>query len=125
MDLKIPVHGQCHCGEVQFRAVARKAQALECNCSICSMSGFVHIIVGAKDFELIQGDSALSCYRFNTQIAEHTFCSHCGVKPFYRPRSHPEGFSVNWRCIPVAQQQKFTIVPFNGQAWEASVHKIR
>ena len=116
----IEVEGGCHCGAVRF--VARLPQppvpALDCNCSICSMTGFLHLIVPHADFELISGREALSSYRFGSGTAEHLFCSVCGVKSFYQPRSHPAAWSINVHCLdqPVA----LLVKKFNGRDWDAA-----
>ena len=114
----IEVEGGCHCGAVRF--VARLPQppvpALDCNCSICSMTGFLHLIVPHADFELISGREALSSYRFGSGTAEHLFCSVCGVKSFYQPRSHPEAWSVNANCLDVPVE--LAIERFDGRNWE-------
>src|SRR5271166_2790806 len=92
--------GGCHCGQVRFEVIAPAAlEADECNCSICRMSGFLHLIVPADRFTLTSGAEVLRTYSFNTHTAKHLFCGICGVKSFYVPRSHPDGFSVNVRCI--------------------------
>src|SRR6476469_2076644 len=93
--------GGCHCGAVRFSAVLpdEPVPALECNCSICSMTGFIHIIVPHGDFTLESGADTLASYRFGTGAAEHLFCSSCGVKSFYQPRSHPDAWSVNLNAL--------------------------
>ncbi len=100
MTALITHHGGCHCGRVRFAVDAPgRITALECNCSICRMTGFLHLIVPAARFRLLQGAEILSEYRFNTGIARHRFCSICGVKSFYVPRSNPDGIDVNVRCL--------------------------
>ena len=92
--------GGCHCGKVRFEFEApAEIMASQCNCSICRMSGFLHVIVSNDKFQLRSGEDAIEIYTFNTGVAQHYFCRHCGVKSFYRPRSHPEGISVNANCI--------------------------
>lgn len=95
------VDGGCHCAAVRFSAVLPDAPvpALDCTCTICAMTGFVHIIVPGDDLTLEQGGDLLTSYRFGTGAAEHLFCSRCGVKSFYRPRSHPGAWSVNAHCL--------------------------
>ena len=68
--------GGCHCGRVRFRVTADLDRVTECNCSICSKKGFLHLIVPPEQFELIQGKDDLTTYRFNTGTAQHTFCKH-------------------------------------------------
>ena len=92
--------GGCHCGRVRFEVLApANIQVADCNCSVCSKFGYLHLIVPAERFKLISGRDSLTTYTFNTGIAQHHFCSVCGVKSFYVPRSHPDGFSVNARCL--------------------------
>jgi hypothetical protein len=111
--------GGCHCGEVMFEVEApAEIEAYECNCSICSKSGFLHLIVPKSRFNLIQGSESLSTYTFNTGIAKHLFCKMCGVKSFYIPRSHPDGYSVNVRCLEPATIRKIVVIPFDGKNWE-------
>ena len=111
--------GGCHCGRVRFEVQApAELHVSECDCSICGKSGYLHLIVPAERFKLIQGREALSTYTFNTQVAKHHFCASCGIKSFYIPRSHPDGISVNARCIDSATVASMAISPFNGKEWE-------
>ena len=111
--------GGCHCGAVRFEVVApKKLRVSECNCSICSRAGFLHLIVPADRFRLLSGTDALKTYSFNTQTAKHLFCSVCGIKSFYVPRSHPDGYSVNARCLDPETVAEMLITPLNGREWE-------
>jgi hypothetical protein len=113
--------GGCHCGRVRFEVEAPAAiEALECNCSICAKSGFVHLLVPRNKFRLLQGSDYLSAYRFNTRVAEHLFCRVCGIKSFYVPRSDPNGYSVNIRCLDSGTISEVVIKPFDGKHWETS-----
>jgi hypothetical protein len=123
----LPVHrGGCHCGAVRFEVEApAEFEAHECNCSICAMTGFLHLIVPAARFRLLAGDEALVEYRFNTGTARHLFCGRCGVKSFYVPRSNPDGYSVNLRCVEPGTFDEVAVLPFDGQHWEASAGALR
>ena len=111
--------GGCHCGRVRFEVVApAKLQVSECNCSICSKSGYLHLIVPADRFRLLTGSDTLTSYGFNTHTARHLFCSTCGIKSFYVPRSHPDGFSVNARCLDSGTVEEISIRQSNGREWE-------
>lgn len=110
--------GSCHCGAVQFEVEAPEhVEASECNCSICSRAGYLHLIVPKSKLKLLQGAESISTYTFNTGVAKHTFCRICGIKPFYVPRSNPDGYSVNVRCLDPPPTQ-ITIKPFDGKNWE-------
>ncbi len=116
--------GGCHCGAVKFEIEApEKIKCGDCNCSICSKSGFLHLIVPKSKFKLLQGESSLTTYTFNTGVAQHRFCKVCGVKSFYIPRSNPDGYDVNVRCLE-PQPENFEIEPFDGKNWELHAHKM-
>jgi len=111
--------GGCHCGAVAFEVFAPDdLDVLECNCSICAMSGFLHLIVTKEQFRLLSGDDSLALYEFNTRAAKHLFCSRCGIKSFYIPRSHPDGYSVNARCLDAGSIRSMRLEPFDGKNWE-------
>ncbi|MDY6936372.1 MAG: GFA family protein [Cyanobacteriota bacterium] len=119
------LEGGCHCGAVRFRISIDKYEAVECNCSICTKKGFLHLIVPPERFTLLRGEQALTTYTFNTKTAKHTFCSTCGMHPFYRPRSHPNDYDVNVNCLDGDVRSRFEIVPFDGAHWEENVAKLR
>jgi hypothetical protein len=131
--------GGCHCGRVRFEVKTDKTVAIDCNCSICTKKGYLHFIVPPEHFKLLGGELALSTYTWNTGVAKHHFCQTCGIAPFYRPRSHPDCYDVNVRCLdadgtsggsaPGAvrrdARKDFTVEPFDGAHWEENVGKIR
>ena len=111
--------GGCHCGRVRFEVDASaELTASECNCSICAKSGYLHLVVPRSRFRLLQGSESLTTYTFNTGTAKHLFCAVCGVKSFYVPRSHPDGYSVNVRCLDPETIERVEVKPFNGLEWE-------
>ena len=112
------VQGGCHCRAIRFAAQLpdEPVPALDCNCSICAMTGFLHIMVPHDRFELLTGRGVLTSYRFGTGAADHLFCSVCGVKSFYQPRSHPDAWSVNANCLD--QPVELAIEQFDGRNWE-------
>ena len=117
--------GGCHCGAVRFRVQVRRHLAFECNCSICSKKGFLHVLVERAAFELLCGENDLETYQFNTLVAKHHFCSTCGIAPFYVPRSHPDGITVNARCLDGDVFERFRIEAFDGRNWESNVDQLR
>ena len=111
--------GGCHCGAVRFEVLAPdEVEAKECNCTICRIAGYLHLIVEKERFRLVDGADKIATYSFNTGTAKHHFCSVCGVKSFYVPRSKPDGYSVNLRCLDDGQVRVVRIVPFDGRNWE-------
>lgn len=118
--------GGCHCGVVRFEVDAPEdLEVSECNCSICSKSGYLHLIVPRSRFRLISGADNLETYTFDTHEAKHLFCRTCGIKSFYIPRSHPRGISVNARCLDDATVKSMSIEPFDGKNWEDNIHKLK
>lgn len=118
--------GGCHCGAVTFEVDAPAAiEALQCNCSVCAMTGFLHLIVPAARFRLLTGRELLTEYTFNTGVARHLFCRRCGVKSFYVPRSNPDGFSVNVRCLKPGTIASVNVRPFDDRDREKSAAQVR
>ncbi|WP_375210143.1 GFA family protein [Hyphomonas jannaschiana] len=117
--------GGCHCGAVRWEVDLPDAFEVEdCNCSMCAMSGNIHIIVPSSRFRLTEGNDNLAEYTFNTGVAKHLFCKTCGVKSFYIPRSNPDGVAVTWRCIDDWQDLNVTVNKFDGQNWEKHAHTL-
>lgn len=116
------VRGGCHCSEVRFEALIRepRPELLDCNCSMCARTGFLHLIVPHEDFTLVSGEEALTSYRFGTKAADHLFCAICGIKSFYQPRSHPGAWSINYRALDQGHGVDATIRAFDGRNWEAA-----
>lgn len=119
MTRTMSCEGGCHCGRVRFTVrFPDPPELLDCNCSVCSKTGFLHLIAGGGDFTLLRGADELAEYRFGTGTARHLFCRHCGIKSFYVPRSHPDGFSVNWRALDGVEGVTPVIRAYDGRHWE-------
>jgi len=118
--------GGCHCGAVTYEVLAPdEIEARECNCSICAKAGYLHYHVGAHRFRLLTGQDKITTYTFNTGIAKHHFCSMCGIKSFYVPRSKPDGYSINVCCLEPGSVRVTRILPFDGEHWEDSIDELR
>lgn len=115
--------GGCHCGRVRFRVTGDLGRVVDCNCSMCAKKGFLHLIVAPEAFELLSGRDDLTTYRFNSGVARHTFCRHCGIHPFYVPRSDPNKIDVNVRCLEGVDLSALKPEPFDGLNWEESMKK--
>jgi len=123
---KITHKGGCHCGVVSFEFKAPQAvDVTECNCSICRLTAYEHVFVPQYDFTLLSGDDALIKYRFGSGQAVHLFCRHCGVKSFYRPRSHPDSYSVNFRAVVPGSLTVKARISFDGQNWEENIAALK
>jgi len=117
--------GGCHCGSVRFQVKIKEYKARDCNCSICTKKGFLHLIVSPEQFTILSGQESLTNYTFNTHTAQHTFCSICGIHPFYIPRSHPDKIDVNLRALDGEVMADFQIEPFDGRNWEENITTLR
>ncbi len=111
--------GSCHCGAIRIEVEAPEdVEVTDCNCSICSRFAYLHLIVPGERFRLVSGAESLSTYTFGSGAAKHHFCRVCGCKPFYVPRSHPDGYSVNVRCLEPGTIRSMKLKPFDGRHWE-------
>ena len=113
--------GGCHCGKVRFRVTADLDRVSECNCSMCAKKGYLHLIVTLEQFELLSGEDDLATYEFNTRVAKHHFCLHCGIHSFYVPRSDPDKIDVNVRCLDGVDVDTLHVTRFDGRHWEESM----
>jgi hypothetical protein len=117
--------GGCHCGRVRFEVEAPAELEVQlCNCSICSMTAYLHLIVPRSRFRLLQGEESITTYTFNTGVAQHSFCKVCGIKSFYVPRSNPDGISVNARCLEPGTISTIRVTNFDGRHWENHAHQL-
>ena len=117
--------GGCHCGRVRFEVRGTPDEVSECNCSVCTRKAYLHWIVPRAAFQLVAGEDDLATYRFNTGVAQHHFCRHCGVASFYVPRSNPDSVDVNARCLDGVDVAALPRRSFDGRNWEASIDQFR
>jgi len=119
--------GGCHCGFVRFAVQAHPRVALVCDCSICTMKGYVHWVVPRTRFRLLspEDESALPVYRFGTRVAAHYFCPVCGVAAFYVPRSDPDKIDVNLRCMEGIDIAALPVEEFAGRNWDQAITTYR
>lgn len=113
--------GGCHCGRVRYRVTGALERASSCNCSMCTKKGYLHWIVPRDAFELLAGRDDLTTYEFNTRVAKHHFCRHCGIHSFYVPRSDPDKIDVNVRCLDGVDATTVPTVRFDGAHWEEAI----
>ena len=92
--------GACHCGAVTFEADTPIEPAKRCNCSFCRRRGAVMSPPFTRDkLRILSGEDDLVLYQFNTHVAQHFFCKHCGIYTFHQTRSNPQEWRVNLGCI--------------------------
>lgn len=108
------LNGGCHCGTVRLR-VKLSGSGLgsprRCNCSYCRMRGAVTVSASIDDLEVVSGAEALALYQFNTNVAEHHFCSRCGIYTHHRRRSNPNEYGVNAAILEGVSPFDFAEVP--------------
>jgi hypothetical protein len=105
--------GHCHCGTVHFevKLVDGLNGMIRCDCSYCRMRGAVVLFAEAGGIKLLEGEDALTKYRFNTKTAQHFFCSHCGIYTHHQRRSNPNLYGVNAACLDGLSPFDFPEVP--------------
>jgi hypothetical protein len=105
--------GQCHCGAVRFEARLSDGfnSIRRCTCSYCRMRGAVVVMAGTGGINILQGEEALTSYRFNTRTAQHFFCSHCGIYTHHQRRSDQSQYGVNVACLDGVSPFDFAEVP--------------
>ncbi|WP_343611708.1 GFA family protein [Novosphingobium sp.] len=109
--------GGCHCGSVRFEATLSDGlnTIRRCTCSYCRMRGAIAVSAELGGIRLLQGEEMLTSYRFNTQTAQHFFCSRCGIYTHHQRRSNPNQYGVNVACLDGVSPFDFEEVPvFDG-----------
>jgi hypothetical protein len=103
----------CHCGTVRFRVKLTDGfkTVRRCTCSYCRMRGAVAVSANVGNISFHCGQDALTLYRFNTGVAEHYFCSRCGIHTHHRRRSNPNQYSINVACLAGVSPFDFADVP--------------
>lgn len=122
-SLPTELHGSCHCNAVQFKVqlISNTITVLDCNCSVCAKKGYLHLTVPKERVTLSAGsEERMTTYCFGTDVAQHTFCSTCGVQAIYTPRSNPECYSVNVRCL-VLHGEKVRIEKLDGKTFSGTL----
>ena len=104
----------CHCGEIKAEIDIKSFdKILRCNCSICKRKGAIMSIVKNEDFKIIKGKDKLSTYKFDSKVAQHFFCSVCGIYTHHHPRSNPSMTGFNLGCVDDVNTFKLNEVPVN------------
>jgi len=115
--------GGCHCGRIRFEVAGRIDDVVVCNCSICTMTAYLHWEVDPARFRLLTPESSIRTYRFGTMTSKNHFCEVCGISPFRRSRSAPEKIDVNVRCLDGVDVGSVNAKPFDGRHWEEAVKR--
>ena len=108
-----PHSGQCHCGTVRFTVTLSDGfrSIRRCTCSYCRMRGAVMVMAEAGGITILQGEAALTRYRFHTGAAQHFFCSRCGIYTHHQRRSDQNLYAVNVACLDGMSPFDFPDVP--------------
>lgn len=92
--------GSCHCGAVRFEVETEVSPATRCNCSLCRRKGaLMSPGFSADALKIVKGEGDLTLYQFNSRVAKHFFCKHCGIYPFHQTRRDPGVWRVNLGCL--------------------------
>ncbi|KAG0722889.1 Centromere protein V [Chionoecetes opilio] len=98
---------------------------VDCNCSLCVKKQNKHFVVSLSQFKLLSGHDNLTTYTFNTHTAKHTFCSTCGVQPFYIPCGNGDGFGIAPHCLDEGTVKKVQYTKQDGKKLEVTTAKAK
>ena len=105
----------CHCGAVEIQVTHNDNidKLKRCNCSMCKRKGTMVATIEKKDLKVIKGENKIKVYQYHTKVAEHYFCSDCGIYTHHKMRSRPDTFGLNVGCIDDIDQFKLENVGLN------------
>ncbi len=101
--------GSCHCGKVTFEVDMDLDHVRVCDCSLCRKRGALNHRVEDSDLRILTPLDELTLYQWHTRTAKDYFCPSCGILPFRRPRTAPEVWTVNVRCLDGIELQSIPI----------------
>ena len=106
--------GSCHCGAVEFEVEGDLSSGFMCDCSLCRRKNAIMVRVPKEQFRLLKGEDALLLYHWNTRIAKHYFCKHCGIYTHHQPRTRADMVGVNLGCIDTIDASKIPVERLEG-----------
>jgi hypothetical protein len=74
----------------------------------------------ADKFRLTKGEDALTLYQWNTRVAKHYFCKHCGIYTHHQPRTRPDMVGINIGCIDDIDPQSVKVERAEGSKLSGS-----
>ena len=122
--MKKVYRGNCHCGKVRFEVDADLDHVRVCDCSICRRRGALIHRVEGNELRLLTPIEELTVYEWNTKTAKDYFCPVCGILPFRRPRTAPDKWGVNIRCLADVDLAAIPIKNVHGSKLDAVVHDV-
>ena len=91
--------GSCHCGDIKFEVDMDLDHVRVCDCTLCRKRGALNHRVANSALRLLTSLDQLTLYQWHTMTAKDYFCPRCGILPFRRPRTAPDLWTVNVRCL--------------------------
>ncbi len=109
--------GGCHCGKVRYEISTSLGGVAACNCSICSLRGWLLTFVAPEQFKLLKGEGELTDYQFGKKNVHHLFCKTCGTASFSHGKK-PNGdgvYSINVRCLDGVDVNELPVKHYDGK----------
>lgn len=104
----------CHCGAIRLEVDADLGEVVECNCSTCSRSGFLHWKVPSSAVHLLTEGVRLTTYAWRSATEGHSFCPTCGT-PLLRTGYPQDRVSVNARALDGVDVFTLRVRRFDGR----------
>ena len=113
------LRGSCHCGRVSVTLPRKPEQVTECNCSLCSKTGFRGVYFASDELSIDgEVDSYVRDDLKQAYLATHR-CKMCGVLTHWTPLSDPpyERIGVNARLFDGALED-LPVRMVDGASWD-------
>ncbi len=110
----------CHCGRATIRLPRKPEQITECNCSLCTKTGFRGVYFRSDELEITGDfDSYVRTDLNQAYLANHR-CKTCGILTHWTLLSEPphERVGVNARLIDGALLKGVPIKQVDGASWD-------
>src|SRR5262249_31737747 len=105
----------CHCGNIRLEVTAELSEVVDCNCSICVRSGFLHWYVAPEQVRLESPSRRFSTFVWRSVSGGQHFCPTCGIAVMRTSTQYPPPISINARCLEEVDLASLTIRRFDGK----------
>jgi hypothetical protein len=110
----------CHCGRATIRLARKPDEVTQCNCSLCTKTGFRGVYFGSDELEIAgEFDFYVRTDLKLAYLANHR-CKTCGIPTHWTPLGEPphERIGVNARLIDEALLEGVPIKRVDGRSWD-------
>lgn len=110
--------GQCHCGNISFKADHKPESLTECNCSICNRYGSKWAYYKTSEVSVTFKEQDSTTYRWGDRVIDFHHCPICGCMTHYTGTEESDEpmdrIAVNARMVHLSDIEGIKVRHFDG-----------